>query len=116
MKKCNIVKKKYEFDSIIKNGQILKNGYFVIYFKKNNLNIYRFGISVSKKMGNAVFRNKYKRKIRNIIDNNKKYYQNDMDYIIIMRNGCIDTDFTTMEKMFISLIKNSIFKGDSNEK
>ena len=116
MKKCNIVKKKYEFDSIIKQGQIIKNSYYVIYYMNNNLDLYRFGISVSKKLGNAVFRNRYKRKIRNIIDNNKKYYQNNMDYIIIMRNGCIDADFTTMEKMFISLISKQHNKGESNEK
>jgi len=115
MKKHNIVKKKYEFEKVIKNGRILKSDYYIIYFKKNDLNNFRFGISVGTKLGNAVFRNKYKRKIRNIIDNNKKYYQNKMDYIIIMRKKCTNLSFNEMEKEFVNLIKNKN-KGENNEK
>lgn len=105
MKKINIVKNKYEFDELIKNGKRKKNDYYIIYYKENKFNRYRFGISVGKKLGNAVFRNKYKRKIRNIVDNNKKYYQNNLDYIIIMRKSCINSNFENMENQYIDLIK-----------
>ncbi len=105
MKKINIVKKKYEFEDIIKKGNSIKNNYYVIFYKNNDLNNYRFGISVGKKIGNAVCRNKYKRKLRNIIDNNKKYYQNNKDYIIIVRKPCIGVEFSTLNEAFLSLIK-----------
>ena len=104
MKKVNIVRKKYEFDKIIHNNFFVKNDYYIIYYYDNSLNNYRFGISVGKKLGNSVFRNKYKRKIRSIVDNNKKNYQNDLDYIIIMRKGCIDKKFSEQEDKFIELI------------
>ena len=106
MKKNNIVRKKYEFDDVIKKGQVCKNDFFIIYYKSNEVNNYRFGISVGKKLGNAVFRNKYKRKIRSIIDNNKKSYQNNMDYIIIMRKGSIGMSFSSLENSFLELINN----------
>ena len=115
MKKINIVRKKYDFDSVIKNGSMLKNDCFILYYRENNLNKYRFGISVGKKLGNAVFRNKYKRKIRNIIDNNKKIYENNFDYIIIMRKTCINVDFERMNKKFISIFESINKKGESNE-
>ena len=105
MKKINIVKKKYEFENIIKTGKSFKNKYYVVFYKDNNLDKYRFGISVGKKIGNAVCRNKYKRKIRNIIDANKKYYQKNKDYIIIIRKPCIGVDFNTLEKEFLKLIE-----------
>ena len=72
MKKWEIVKNTWEFENIIKTGKCIKNKYYVIHYKNNNLSHNRYGISVSKKLGNAVFRNKYKRKIRAIIDNYKK--------------------------------------------
>ena len=115
MKKNNIVRKKYEFDNIIKVGHLVKNDCFVVYYYENTVNTYRFGISVGKKIGNAVTRNKYKRKIRNIIDNNKKYYSNKLDYIIIMRRGCIDLKYSEIDEKFVSLIKKINYKGEDNE-
>ena len=106
MKKHNIVKNNYEFNSIIRNGKSKKNKYFIIYYANNVLEKYRFGISVGKKIGNAVIRNRYKRKIRSIVDNNKKYYQKNIDYIIIMRKACIDASFIEMENKYIVLIKD----------
>ena len=74
MKKKFIVKTAREFEEIIKNGICKKNRYYVIHYKSNNLEYDRYGLSVSKKLGNAVFRNKYKRKLRSIIDNYKITY------------------------------------------
>ena len=73
-------------------------------YKDNELDSYRFGISVSKKLGNSVHRNKYKRQLRFIIDKYKKLYQNGTDYIIIIKNGFIDLDFQSKEKQFLQLI------------
>ena len=61
MKKEDIVINNHEFNNIIKNGKYKKNNEFVIYYLDNNLDHPRFGISVSKKIGNAVTRNYYKR-------------------------------------------------------
>lgn len=106
MKKCNRVKKEYEFNSIIKTGKQIKNKFYIVCYKENKLDIYRFGISVGKKLGNAVFRNLYKRRIRNIIDKNKKNYQKGLDYIIIMRKGCINVSFEEMEVQLLNLLNN----------
>ncbi len=64
----------------------------------------RFGISVSKKLGNAVFRNKYKRKIRTIVDNYKKEYLNNKDYIIILRKEALSRNFKELNKDFLELM------------
>ena len=87
-------------------GTCLKNSSFVIYSLENNLSYDRYGISVSKKLGNAVFRNKYKRKIRAIIDNYKKNYINKKDYIIILRRGAIDRNYQELENDFFKIMKH----------
>ena len=104
MKKKEIVKKSWEFEDIIKNGKCLKNKYYVIHLKPNNLSYDRYGISVSKKLGNAVFRNKYKRKLRSIIDNYKKIYVNSTDYIIILRKEGLSRSFSELKQYFFDLM------------
>ena len=105
MKKKEIVKNNYEFDAIIKNGKYKKNNEFIIYYIDNNTEYSRFGISVGKKIGNAVTRNYYKRIIRNICDKNKNLYSNGKDYIIIVRKGLTILNFEKINNSFIDLIK-----------
>ncbi len=114
MKKINIVKENKTFNYIINKGKSVKNKNFVIYFYNNKESHYRFGISVGKKIGCAVVRNSYKRKLRNIIDNHKKLYANNLDYIIIIRKNCLDLSFAEIEESFVSLV-SKIKKEDKYE-
>lgn len=98
------IKSNIEFDNIIKNGRKKSNSFFVIYYKDRNLLFSRFGISLSKKFGNAVKRNKYKRVLREIIRNNQKKFKNDFDYIIIMKKTCDVLDYKEIEKELLSLL------------
>ena len=115
MKKINIVKKNEDFKKTIDLNQCLKNRYLLIHYGSNDLDIYRFGISVSKKIGNSVTRNYYKRIIRNICDNHKKLYSKGKDYIIILRKACIEMNYSELEESFLQLI-NIIEKESENEK
>ena len=104
MKKINVVKKNLDFKRIIEMNNCVKNNVFIIHYGSNNLDRYRFGISVSKKIGKAVTRNYYKRIVRNIVDNHKKLYSNNIDYIIIVRKACIGESFSNIEASFVQLI------------
>lgn len=113
MKKLYIVKTKEEFNDLINKGDCSKNKYFVIYSKDNNLKYDRFGISVGKKIGKAVTRNKYKRKIRSILDIYRKDYLKKKDYIIILRSRALNLTYQELKKELLSLLIN---KGDINGK
>ena len=84
---------------------VYKNKHFVIYYKDNSLNTYRFGITVGKKLGNAVFRNKYKRRLRMIIHNNRNLYTNNKDYIVMLRKEAINLTYQELNDSFVRLIK-----------
>lgn len=107
MKKRDIVTKNQDFSKIIQNRKYMKNNLFAIYYKENNLESVRFGISVSKKIGNAVVRNKIKRQMKNIIDKNKNLFKKETDYIIIIRRGILDCNFHEIEDSLINLLKNN---------
>ena len=117
MKKNEVVKNNRDFNKIIEKKQFVKNNEFVIYYMDNNLGYDRFGISVGKKIGNAVNRNYYKRIIRNICDSNKNLYSKGKDYIIIMRKGLVLLDYMEAKNKFKDLIKKvKCGKGTENEK
>ncbi len=105
MKKHEVVKSKLEFNDIIKNCPFRKNASYVIYIRKKEEPKKRFGIAVSKKLGNAVVRNKLKRRVRAIIDELKINFPNGQDYIIMIKKSCVELSFSKMKKDLESLIK-----------
>ena len=64
MEKAYRIKKNTDFQTIYKRGKSVANRQFVVYTYNSNKNHFRLGISVSKKLGNAVTRNRIKRAIR----------------------------------------------------
>lgn len=112
MKKIDIIKASDEFTEIINTGKTKKNKYYSIYYRKNDEKN-RYGITIPKKLGIAVLRNKTKRRVKNIIDKNKKSIQNGYDYVIIVKKGILELAYSDMEIELLNLIKSI---GDKIEK
>lgn len=109
MKKINIVKESKDFQKIIKNNKSFRTKYFYIYKQNHEENIYHFGLSVGKKIGNAVRRNKVKRQLREILS--KNHYQKNFDCIIIVKREINDADFQKIqEDLNFALKKLSLIK------
>lgn len=105
MKKIDIIKSSDEYTEIINQGKTKKNKYYSIYYRKNN-NINRYGITIPKKLGIAVLRNKTKRRIKNIIDQNKNTIQKGYDYVIIVKKGILELTYLDMERELLKLMKS----------
>ena len=114
MKKINILKNNKDFNSIISTRKSIKDNNVVIYFRKNNLNIYRIGISAGTKLGNAVVRNHLKRQIRTICDIHKNKYAKGYDYIIIVRKSCLNINFSDISESIYNIL-TKIEKENNNE-
>ncbi len=104
MKKKNIVKNNRDFQRIIHNNKPYKYKDYVIYIEKIEEVEYHFGISVSKKLGNAVVRNKLKRQIRSIIQ--EKDYQKNFNCIIILGKGILSRSYEEMRINLLDALKN----------
>ena len=106
MKKLNIIKKENEINDIIQTGKKIYNKYYYIYNKENDSNkYYRFCICVSKKLGNAVVRNKNKRQIKDIIDKSNLSFKRDMDYVIILRKDITSLTYDQKRDELLSILK-----------
>lgn len=104
MKKRDIVRSNILFNSIIQKGYRVSNKYYIICSLKKEEKYNNYGIAVGKKIGNAVVRNKIKRKIRNIIDNNYNLFPNFHNYIIICKKEILNLSYNYMEKELINLL------------
>lgn len=93
MKKINRIRKDQQFKEIISKKQSLVTPCYIIYYQPKQYNYCRIGISVSKKLGHAVVRNKIKRQIRNMIEQTMNYYDYPYDIIIIVRKVYLLHDF-----------------------
>lgn len=97
MKKYKRIVDSKEFDQIIQKRRYRNSKSFTIYFKNKEKEHSRYGIAVSKKLGNAVVRNKTKRQIRNMlreIDKESHKY----DYIIMIRREYFNKSFEENQK------------------
>lgn len=112
MKKNQIIKKQTEFTNMINNCPYYKNKYLIIYYHQNQTKN-RYGITIPKKTGKAVIRNKIKRRMKDIIDKNEKKIPIYYDYVIISRKSAIELTYQEIEYNLIKLI-NKI--GEKNEK
>lgn len=104
MKKLNIVKERKDFDKAFKLRNQVVSKYAYIYIKENDLENYRFGICVSKKIGKAYFRNKIKRRVKDIIDKSKLQFPN-KDYIIVLKKSVKDAQYLELKEDLISVLK-----------
>ena len=105
MKKEFIIRKNEEIQKVIKTSKKYVNKYFIVYYKKNELEHNRFCVSVSKKIGKAHIRNLYKRRVKDILMKNNINKSN--DYVIILRTAILEVSY---EKIKNELLKT--LEGD----
>ena len=104
-----------DFDRIIKNNKSYKYKDYILYVEKTQNLTYHFGLSVGKKVGNAVTRNKIKRQLKTIIDKNN--YEKGINCIIIVRKGLLEKTYQEKEKILLEVFhKLNIIKEKNNEK
>lgn len=100
------MKKNKEFQEIFKKGKSFANRQFVIYLlKRPEQQHFRIGLSVSKKLGNAVTRNQIKRYVRQAFHEMENDLRNDYDYIIIARKPVSEMNFFEIKKSLIHVLK-----------
>lgn len=99
MKKAFRIKKDADFQAVFKKGKSVANRQFVIYMlEKKEQAHFRIGLSVSKKIGNAVTRNRIKRYIRQVFHELQEQVIPNKDFVIIARKPAAEMDYHSVKK------------------
>ena len=104
--KISSLSKNEDFKNLL-NGRKILNPYSTIFFKKlssKNNKLLNVSFVTKRKIGNAVKRNKIKRRLRNIMNDATKTINMNLNYsyLFIAKKNIYDAEY--------KMIKNSIFK------
>ena len=99
------IRKNIEFLNVYRHGKSYANKYLVMYVLSNKLDENRFGITVSKKVGNSVVRHRITRLIRECLRLQESNILTEYDIVIVARKAAKDKKYQDIESAFLNLCK-----------
>ena len=87
--------------------QGLANGYLVLYARKNRTEQNRVGVTVSKKLGKAVVRNRVRRRLREVYRLHEEQFAPGWDIVVVARSRCVGADFGKLSNSYLSLAEKA---------
>lgn len=89
-----------EFERVYREGSVSRGEFFSVHALPNDAGNPRLGLSVSKKVGNAVKRNLVRRRLREIFRASAADLPGDMDIVVSARPGSADAHFDKLSFEF----------------
>ncbi|MHA0857573.1 ribonuclease P protein component [Paenibacillus sp. CMAA1364] len=108
MRKSLRLRNRADFSRVYRHGKSFANHQFVVYwFRKKDVEQFRVGISVSKKVGNAVVRNRMRRMVKEIVRHQETTLIEHIDLVFIVRKGAIHMNYKDMEKSILHVLRKA---------
>ena len=107
MLKKNVLRRKSDFSTIYNKGKSVGDRYVVLFYRKNNLPYNRLAYLASKKVGNAVKRNRARRLLKESVRLTNLELPTGYDYIIIARNTITNAKCAEVKRSFESALKRT---------
>ncbi len=83
------------------------NGYLVIYARRNHSSRNRIGLTVGKKLGGAVVRNRIRRRLREVYRTHEMQFTAGWDIVVVARSRCINASFPALTQAYLSLAQKA---------
>ena len=99
-----------DFVNLNRSGQKDHTAHFTIIYIDNGLGITRLGITVSKKIGNSVKRNRLKRLIREFFRLHKTCFPRGYDIVISAKKGACNLDFWKIKEELGGFVLDKKFR------
>jgi ribonuclease P protein component len=106
--------KRAQFRHTERKGFRRSGKHLVVVARKNEVDFSRLGITVTRKVGNAVVRNRWKRRIREVFRRNRDQVPEGWDFVVIVRKGeDNEPAFKALSHEFLYLSRSVVTPRDS---
>ena len=107
------LKKNYQFRFVYNRVKSIANRLLVMYVVRNGTNGNRFGISVSKKVGNSVVRSRITRLLRESYRLSESKFLAGYDIVVIARASAKEATYKEVESALMHLLnKQKLIKSE----
>lgn len=103
MKYTVVLKNSQDFRRLYRRGKTAAHPVMAVCCRGNGRKENRVGVTVSKKLGGAVWRNRVKRRLRAVYRLHEEEILPGRDVILIGRKAAHDASFSELEKVFLKL-------------
>jgi ribonuclease P protein component len=93
-----------DYRSVYSAGLKLYSESFILFGKENHLGYRRLGITVSRKVGSAVIRNRAKRLFREIFRKSVAAIPDNIDLVVNARRECAEAVYRDLREEFLSAV------------
>ena len=104
-----------EFERVYRNGSVYKGRLFSVHALPNTIGEPRLGLSVSKKVGTAVKRNKVRRRLKEVFRSSAKRLPDNLDFVISARPDAAEASFEELNEEFSRSVRRFCKSADARE-
>ncbi|NLF35438.1 MAG: ribonuclease P protein component [Clostridiales bacterium] len=97
------LKQNRDFRRLYAKGKNSASPVLAVYCRKNRLGVNRLGITVGGKLGNAVVRNKLRRRIREIYRTHEEAFLPGWDIVVVGRARAVRAPYGTLQDSLLRL-------------
>lgn len=83
------------------------NSYLVLYARRNHSDTNRVGVTVGKKLGHAVVRNRVRRRLREVYRLNEDAFLPGWDLVVVARSRAVNAQFSKLTHAYLSLAEKA---------
>lgn len=96
-----------EFDAVYRAGQRRSSAHFTLFLRTNALPRSRFGFSIKKALGNAVVRNRIRRRVREIVRCHRREIPSGWDIVIHPRQSVARAEYSSLSAELVRLLQTA---------